>query len=108
MVSIHEKGTKIDNISSAWSRLRKKLDNELTNSYSFKSLRKTGSDMVRKVAGIEISQVYLCHTPKTLAEKSYSNPHFEKLTAALDLVRQELQPMYNDAPTYATIHRFVE
>ena len=74
---------------------------------SYKSLRKTGSDMIRKVAGLEISQVYLSHTPKTLAEKSYTNPHFEKLAAYLELVREQLQPMFDDAPAYGQVYRII-
>ena len=100
---LNEKNVKIDNIASAWFRLRRKLGKRLKNPHSFKSLRKTGADMIQTIAGVEIAQVYLCHTPKTVAQKNYTNPHFERLAAALDIMREQLQPMFDNVPMYPRI-----
>ena len=80
------------------------MGKELKKPYSFKSLRKTGADIIQKLAGVEIAQVYLCHTPKTMAEKNYTNPHFDKLAAALDYMREQLQPMFENVPHNSLIY----
>lgn len=100
VVYTNDNGVKIDNIASAWSRLRKKLGKNLKNPYSFKSLRKTGADMIQNIAGVDISQVYLSHTPTTLAQKNYTNPQFEKLGVALEVMREQLQPVFENVPIY--------
>ena len=91
---------------------KSKADNwlKLFNLYPYKQLHCSGhasgaeiQDMIQKIAGVEIAQVYLCHTPKTLAEKSYTKPHFERLAAALDIMREQLQPMFDNVPIYPRI-----
>lgn len=107
LVYANDNGTKIDNVASAWSRLRKKLGKRLKNPHSFKSLRKTGANMIQNIAGVEISQVFLSHTPTTSAQKSYTNPQFDKLGASLDIMREQLQPVFENVPSYPRID-FVE
>lgn len=98
IVYINSNGIKIDTIASAWARLRKKLGKGLKNSYSFKSLRKTGADMIQQLGGVDIAQVYLSHTPTTVLQKNYTNPQFQKLAEALNLMRNQLQPIFENVP----------
>lgn len=92
------KRIKIDRLSSAWYRLRRKSP-EIK--LSFKHLRKTGANMIKKIAGRTISHVYLSDIDNTTGGKHYTNDDFDKLAEALDIMRIQLQPMFdvdNDIP----------
>jgi integrase len=89
---------KSDSVRLTWDRL---LNAEgvkgRVRPLSFKYLRKTGSDLVRKAAGLEASQVYLAHAGKSVAERHYNNADFEKVAVGLRKLREYLQPMFDAA-----------
>ena len=77
-----------DAICQSWAKLRKKAG---VNALGFKHLRKTGADIIRKIASVEVSESYLAHSEKTLA-RVYSNPDFDKLADALAEMETKLAP----------------
>jgi hypothetical protein len=96
-------GNRSQRFASIWSTLthRARKDQPSFPLRSFGKLRKTGGNMVRRLAGGEIHSLYVCHgTPvKTddLAEL-YSNRPFAKLFEALRKIEDELQPMWDAVP----------
>lgn len=65
---------------------------------SFKYLRKTGSNLLRKIAGRDVAETYLAHTDRTMG-KVYHNPDFKRLSHSLRRLRRRLQPMFDAAPS---------
>lgn len=65
---------------------------------SFKYLRKTGSNLLRKIAGRDVAEAYLAHTDRTMG-KVYHNPDFKRLSHSLRRLRRRLQPMFDAAPS---------
>ncbi len=65
---------------------------------SFKYLRKTGSNLLRKIAGRDVAETYLAHTDRTMG-KVYHNPDFKRLSNSLRRLRRRLQPMFAAAPS---------
>jgi len=96
LVYLNDDDARIDAVASAWWRLLQKCPG--VSQYSFKSLRKTGADMVKKITGLEeVAMCYLCQSPRTVSGQSYTNPDYERLGNALINLRDQLQPMF-DAP----------
>ena len=97
---------KSDSVGQSWARLLKADGVEgVVRPLSFKYLRKTGSDLVRKTgktgsdlvrkaAGLEVSQAYLAHTGKSVAERHYNNADFDQVTAALRAVRAQIEGVF--------------
>ena len=83
-------GVRTDTVATAWTKLVKKAG---VTKLGFKHLRKTGADMIRKIAGLEVSETYLAHSEKSLA-RFYSNPDYAKVAAALAKMREELAAMF--------------
>ena len=83
-------GRRIDAITNPWRRLQKQAN---VGRGSFKTLRKTGATMVRSIGGIEVSEMYLSHSEKTVA-KYYSVPEPKHLATALASLRRRLAPMF--------------
>ena len=69
-----------------WQKLVKKAG---VTSLSFKYLRKTGADMIRKIGGRDVSEVYLAHSEPALSQ-AYTNRDFDKLSASLHALQQQL------------------
>jgi len=90
-------GNKIDSVVQCFQRLRQacKL---YTPGYSFKYLRKTGSQMVRDLAGKEFSEAYLAHTDKTIGKHYNDFNQWDRLGDTLMEIRKRLQPMFDAAP----------
>lgn len=63
----------------------------------YKHLRKTGSDMIRRIAGKDTAEVYLAHADPTLA-RVYNNRDFKKLAKALRKMRRALEPVLGPLP----------
>ena len=94
LVHLNEDGIKTDAIASAWWRLLKKCPK--VSQYSFKSLRKTGADLIKEVSGLEeVVMAYLCHSPRSVAGRHYIDPDYERLGEALLDVREKLKPVFD-------------
>ena len=68
---------------------------------SFGKLRKTGGNMVRRLAGGEIHSVYICHGNPVKADdlaELYSNRPYAKLFETLRRIEDELQPLWDAVP----------
>jgi len=61
---------------------------------SFKYLRKTGADMLRKLSDKDTSETYLAHAERSMA-RHYSNPDYAKVDIALATLRSNLEPMFS-------------
>ena len=87
--------------ASLTSRVAKDKNEKDFRKLSFGKLRKTGGNMVRRLAGGEIHSIHVCHgTPvKTdnLAEL-YSNRPFATLFETLRKVEDQLQPLWDAVP----------
>jgi hypothetical protein len=93
-------GNRSQKFASMWSSLtrRVKKDRQDFPVLSFGKLRKTGGNMVRRLAGGEIYSVYICHgTPVKTDELAelYSNRPFAKLFDTLRKIEDELQPLWD-------------
>jgi integrase len=85
------KDGRTDTVSSWWARLVKRAG---VRPLTFRFLRKTAADMVRKLSDRDTSEAMLAHSNEGVA-KFYTNHDWEKLANALKLLRQQLQPMFN-------------
>jgi len=61
---------------------------------SFKHLRKTASQLVRDVAGKELSEAFLCHSDRTTGRHYNKFSDWSTMADALDKVREKLRPMF--------------
>lgn len=91
----YSNGGRSDAIALAWQKLVAKAG---VTKLSFRFLRKTGADMIRKIAGLEVSEAYLAHSEKSLA-RVYSNRDFDKLAEALTTMRSQLSAVFDEKPT---------
>jgi len=100
-------GSRYDVIRNEWDHVLRAVDKGHTAAptksaaarrLSFKFLRKTGSNMVRRIAGRDVAETYLAHTDRTMS-KVYHNPDFKRLAGALRKLRRRLQPMFDAAPS---------
>jgi integrase len=97
------KGHRVDVIPNRWARLVKQAKgvDETFAHKPFKTLRKTGATMMRAIGGIEVSEIYLAHSEKTVA-RYYSTPSQGQLTTALRAMRIRLAPMFKTPRTLPT------
>lgn len=109
---LSEKGTALDKqtksgnanqlIPNHWDRLIKRIrddENEIRK-LSFGKLRKTGSDLVRRMSDGEVAAVFECHgTPVKNDNLSdlYTNRPFGKVFKAIRDVEEYLAPMFREA-----------
>ncbi len=98
LVSFNADNRRLDFIPHAWNGLLKRANkgNETPIVGSFKLLRKTGATMIRAIGGIEVSEMYLAHSEKSMA-RFYSTPNHDQLTMALTAFRKQLAPMFKGA-----------
>ena len=89
-------GAKTDIIALAWRRLRVSLD--MTDcGMSFKHLWKTASQLVRDVAGKELSDAFLCHSDRTTGRHYNKFSDWSTMADALSKVRKKLRPIFDVA-----------
>ncbi len=93
-----DNGQRIDVLPKRWGRLMKnanklRAEDQTPIVGAYKTLRKTGATMIRAIAGIEVSEMYLAHSEKSMA-KYYSTPSQDKLTTALKALRKQLAPVF--------------
>jgi integrase len=87
-----------DSVGLSWRRMVERVEG--VRPLSFKFLRKTGSDLVRKVGGKEMAEAFLAHAERSLS-RVYNNRDFERLDAVLTQVRGTLQQMF-ETPAVST------
>jgi len=61
----------------------------------FYLLRHTGINMVKRIAGGDIADLYCQHAPESMTDKHYANADWRKLRKALRRLRRNLQPMFD-------------
>jgi integrase len=86
---------RLDPIPKLWAEVMEQAngDGGLPIEGSFKTLRKTGATMMRAIGGIEVSELYLAHSEKSMA-RFYSTPSVDALTDALTNMRKHLAPLF--------------
>jgi hypothetical protein len=109
-VVVTERGEPYDRqrIANAWRTLGDRLDPAGQWWLSFKYLRKTAYQFVLNASNGEVAGIFNFrgHAVESdpLADKYGTRP-FERVDAALNIVRGELQPMFDAAPTAFTSNR---
>ena len=94
LVYLNDDWQKTDSVASAWERLLKKTPS--VSQYSFKHLRKTGADMIKRISGSEeVAQTYLSHKPTTVGGRHYTNRDYDRLADALGKMRRRLDEMFS-------------
>lgn len=96
-------GNRNHRFAGAWTSLtnRVRKDHPDFPEKSFGKLRKTGGNMVRRLAGGEIYSVYICHGNPVKADdlaELYSNRPYAKLFETLQRIEGELQPLWDAVP----------
>lgn len=86
--------SKTDSVALAWRRL---LDRSGL-AVPYKYLRKTGSQLIRNIGGMELSEAFLAHSDQTTGDHYNAFRNWSKLDAAIMEMRQVLQPMFDAAP----------
>jgi len=84
------KRARYDVICRRWLRLRKRAK---VGHGSFKTLRKTAATMMRSIGGVEVSELFLAHSEKSMA-RYYSRPDPKAMAKALTTMRRRLAPMF--------------
>lgn len=114
-VHFNQAGIKTDTIHLAWLRTHSNIAsyNEAAKTgagsatpttvrpLGFKFLRKTGSQMVRDIAGLEVSQIFLAQSNGTMAEKHYNNrsdAEFSKVEEAQKKMAVQLKTIFEPLP----------
>ncbi len=98
IVYISKGNVRIDHVRCAWFRVLKECDGHV-KPLSFKYLRKTGATMISDIAGKEVGKVYLAHSVTEMIDKHYVPENYKKLSEALMVMRQRLQPMFEKKAT---------
>jgi hypothetical protein len=86
-----DKNQRSDAIGQVWTKLLKKVPD--VQQLPFRFLRKTGADMIRKIAGRDTSEAFLAHADTGIA-KLYTNADFEKVAQAVMRLRTELDSIF--------------
>lgn len=86
-----------------WDALIKRVRKDHADfpDYSFTSLRDTAGDLVRHVAGGEVSAVFLMHGQPVVEDNLldlYTNRPFGKVFEALRTLQERLKPMFDAVP----------
>lgn len=92
LVTFNADHRRLDFFPNAWAALLRRANKDKKAAAivgSFKTLPKTGATMIRAIAGIEVSEMYLAHSEKSMA-RFYSTPAGSALTAALIELRKQL------------------
>lgn len=94
-------------ISNAWATLARRISSSDDGSsepswwLSYKHLRKTAAQLVRDASDGEVAGVFLSHGQPVASDELadvYSNRPFGRVTGALSMVRERLEPVFVAAP----------
>jgi integrase len=106
--TVRENGyTKSDNIASAYHRLCNRLG--ILNPKPWKSIRKTGSTMIRnnrKQFGAGFAELYLGHAPRTVGERHYFGDDPHALDEALEWLGEQFDIQSLDTKSHKRLGRF--
>ena len=105
-----ENGNPSRQIPNAFVRLKKRItdDQNKISDLSFKHLRKTAGDLIRRVSDGEISGVFLLHGQPVKTDKLsdvYTNRPFGKVYDAIRKVEEILQPVFAESGDDPTIEQ---
>lgn len=95
LVQYRSDANKTDSVGMAWTRMMRRVHrkHEWVRTLGFKFLRKTGSDLVRRVGGVEMAEAFLSHAERSVS-RVYNNRDWERLDECLGQVRVMLDPMF--------------
>ena len=65
----------------------------VTDPLGFKFLRKTGADRIKKLGGLEVSEMYLSHAETNGMNRHYANRNWPQMHECLNLLREQLRPL---------------
>ena len=96
-------GNRSQNFNRRWSDLTTRIQRDYPNfpALSFGKLRKTAGNLVRTIAGGEVSGIFLCHgrpVPTDDLIDLYTNRPFAKVFDALSELQVKLKPFFAAAP----------
>jgi hypothetical protein len=105
-------GRQNSRVANVWKSLTERVKKDLTDFpvLSYGKLRKTGANLVRRHRGGEVASMYLSHGVAFQGDdllEDYSNRPFLTLFSALDVVNEQLAPVWADVadPFPATVLR---
>jgi len=81
-----------DYVYFAWRRACKKAKVE---GVQFYRIRKTSADIVRQIAGVEVSEFHLAHREAWALSTYYTNPLYEKHEAATEEMRERTREVWD-------------
>ncbi len=81
-----------DVVRMEWLKLREKAG--MSRTLSFKYLRKTGADLIRRIDGVEVSEMYLAHVEPRTMSRPYTNRSWKQLDAALAKLRCQFENIW--------------
>ncbi len=82
--------------------IRRSEEHKSFRKLSFGKLRKTAANLVRAEAGGEVAGVFLCHGTPVKSDELldvYTNRPFAKVFEAIDIVGQQLRPIWSSVET---------
>jgi hypothetical protein len=95
-------GNRCRDIANTWYRLldRIRVDHPDFPRHGFNSLRDTSANMIREIAGEEVTSMHLTHKHQSEDRNlgSYTNPPLKRLFRAQRKLEQKLQPVFDAAP----------
>lgn len=105
LILVNEEGGELakTRIPNAWLRLHTRIrkDHKDFRFLPFKFLRKTAGQLVQKVSGGETASVFQSRGQWVVSDElsdRYTQRPFDEVYAALAVVRQQLQPMFDAGP----------
>lgn len=81
-----------DAVRQVWRKLR--VEAGRPDALSFKYLRKTGGDCMKRLDGIEVSEMYLAHVEMQRMSRHYTNRDWDRMNASLREMREIFRPMW--------------
>lgn len=81
-----------DAVRQVWRKLR--IAAGVPDALSFKYIRKTGGDCMKRLDGIEVSEMYLAHVETQRMSRHYTNRDWDRMNASLRAMRDIFEPMW--------------
>lgn len=81
-----------DAVRQVWRKLR--VQAGVPDALSFKYLRKTGADYMKRLDGVETSEMYLAHVEAQQMSRHYTNRDWDRMNETLWKMRDIFEPMW--------------
>ncbi len=98
-------GNRCRDIPNLWNRLIDRIQADFPDfsRHAFNTLRDTSIDMMRRIAGEEVSSIHATHKHQSLDKnlRNYSNPLWERLFETHLRLESKLKPVFDAAPEEA-------